>query len=100
MFAADGPWPTTVLKVVSGIRITLSGGADGWDWGGAPTFWKRESAWGRSTTPATVTMAGGAPVRPMLSLSPGATRRFAAVCWANNTPVGDPLSCRISPGNV
>ena len=45
----------------AGSRTTLSGGATGWDWLGAPTIWKSESACGSSTTPATVTRYGGRP---------------------------------------
>ena len=36
----------------------MSGGAAGWAPTGAPTFWNRESAWGRSTTPSTTTSTG------------------------------------------
>jgi len=68
--------------------------------GGAPTFWNSESAWGRSTTPATLTLAAGWPVRPMATVSPGLACRFAAVCWASRTPVPLPVSVRSSPGNA
>lgn len=90
----------SVSNMPVGSRMTLSGGAAGWDWGGAPTFWNRESACGRSTTPATVTFAGPVPGRLMVTVSPAATCRFAAVCWAIRTPEAAPVSCRISPGNV
>ncbi len=58
---AAAAWPTDEAKVASGSTITLSGGADGCDCGGAPTFWKRESACGRSTTPATLTVTSRVP---------------------------------------
>ena len=61
---------------------------------GTPTRWNRRSAWGRSTTPATTTDAGGNPARPISMLSPGATCRFAAVCWATSTPESAPARVR------
>jgi hypothetical protein len=84
----------------AGSNSTLSGGATGWDWGGAPTFWNSESACGRSTTPATVSVTGGRPGRVMVIVEPGAACRFAAVCWASSTPVPAPVSVRSSRGNV
>ncbi len=90
----------SVLKRPEGSSTTLSGGADGWDCGGAPTFWNSESACGRSTTPETCTVAGPVPGSLMVMLSPGATCRFAAVCWANRMPDEAPVSCRISCGKA
>lgn len=82
----------------AGSRTTLSGGAVGCDWLGAPTVWKRESAWGRSTTPSTFTRRRPAPGNWMAMVSPGAACRLEAVCWASRTPVEEPDSVRTASG--
>src|SRR2546430_1332660 len=45
--------------IAPGSRTTLSGGAVGADPGATPIDWNNESAAGRSTTPATVTVVLG-----------------------------------------
>ena len=98
-----GPLPPSGSNTVrhgGWSRITpLSGGATGCAPAGAPTFWNRESAWGTSTTPSTTTVTGGIAGRPIATLSPGATCRLAAVCWAVNTPWSAPSRVRIAAGN-
>ena len=94
---------------------TLSGGAAGWAPTGAPTFWNRESAWGRSTTPSTTTSTGAMPARPMWTVSPGAhvgwrrfvvqsgprCRRRQGCGWRRETARGSSGGCPIPlPGRL
>ncbi len=94
----SGRWTATASNNVCHCRLgeedTLSGGACGCAPVGAPTFWKSESAFGRSTTPSTRTGTGAVGARPITTVSPGATRRFAAVCCATRMPVPAPARSR------
>ena len=82
------------------MTSTLLGGAVGWLVGGAPTVWKKVSAFGISTMPAIVTVTSARPAVPMVIVSPGAACRLAAVCCATRMPSVAPVSGRSWSGNV
>ena len=98
--AAEASGANRSVQRPSGSRTTLSGGAVGWAPGGAPTVWNRALASGRSTTPSTGTVAVDPPERVIVTVSPGATPRLAAVCWASSTPASAPTRVRSSRGKV
>ncbi len=64
---------------------TLSGGAVAPAPGAVPTTWKKESAWGRSTTPSTLSGSVPESVWARITL-PGPALRLAAVCCWIKTP--------------